>query len=71
MYDYHIEGEIFNPMGILWYIYDVLPKYGNIPQHLLESSESRNEWNASFKSNTERTLHLELPKTENVSLTSG
>ena len=34
IYDCHIEGEMFNPIGILWYIYDALPKYGNIPQYL-------------------------------------
>ena len=34
IYDCQIEGEIFNPIGILWYKYDVLPKYGNIPQYL-------------------------------------
>ena len=26
MYDCQIDGEIFNPIGILWYKYDVLPK---------------------------------------------
>ena len=71
MYDCQIEGEICNPIGILWYIYDALPKYGNILQYLLESFESLNESNGSFKSNTEKILHLELPITENVSLTNG
>ena len=52
-------------------MYDALLKYGNIPQYLLESSESFNEGNASFKSNAERTKHLEFPKAENVSLTNG
>ena len=68
MYDCKIEGEMFNPMGILWYKYEALPKYGSIPQYLFESSESRNEWNASFKSNTESTSHLEFPRTENMYL---
>ena len=52
-------------------MYDVLPKYGNIQEYLFESSKSLNEWNVSFESNTERTSHLELPSTENVSLTNG
>ena len=38
MYDSQIEGEIFNPIGILWYKYDALPKYGSILQYLLEYS---------------------------------
>ena len=71
IYDCQIEGEMFNPMGILWCMYDALPKYGNILQYLFKSSENLNEWNASFKSNTERTLRLELLRTENVSLTNG
>ena len=29
------------------------------------------EWNASFKSNTDSTSHLELPNTENMSLSKG
>ena len=44
---------MFNPIGILLYIYNALPKYGNIPQYLFETSESLNEWNASSKSNIE------------------
>ena len=43
IYDCQIEGEIFNPIWILWYKYDALPKYGNIPQYLLEFSESLSE----------------------------
>ena len=46
IYDCQIEGEIFNPIGILWYKYDALPKYGNIPQYLFEFSDGLNEWNA-------------------------
>ena len=61
MYDCQIEGEMFKLIGILWYIYDALLKYGNILQYLLESAESLNEWNVSFKSITGRTLDLELP----------
>ena len=48
MYDCQTEGEMFNLMGILWYKYEALPKYGSIPQYLFESSECCNEWNASF-----------------------
>ena len=64
MYDCQIEGEIFNPIGILWYKYDVLPKYGSIVQYLFEFSDSLSEWNAYFKSNTDSTFHLKLPNTE-------
>ena len=70
IYDCQIEGEMFNPIVILWYIYDALPKYGNILQYPFDSSKRLNEWNASFRSSTERTSHLELPKTENVCLTN-
>ena len=71
MYDCQIEGEIFNPIGILWYKYDELPKYGSIPQYLSELSDSLSKWKASFRSNTDNTSHLEFPYTENVSLTNG
>ena len=50
-------------------MYNVLSKSGNIPQYLLESCESFNEWNTSFKCNMDRTLHFELPNMENLSLT--
>ena len=43
MYDCQVEGEMFNPLGILLYKYEALPKYGSIPHHLFESSESCNE----------------------------
>ena len=33
--------------------------------------DNRKEWNASFKSNTDITSHLELPNSENVSLNKG
>ena len=52
-------------------MHNVLLKYGHILQYLFKYSESLNEWNASFKSNTERTSQLELLRTENVSLTKG
>ena len=71
MYDCQIEGEIFNPIGIIWYKCDVLPKYGSILQYLFEFSNSLSEWNASFKSNTNSTLNLELPITEKVSFSKG
>ena len=67
MYDCQIEGEIFNPISILWHKYGVLPKYGSIMQYLFELSNNLSELNVSFKSNTDNTLHLELPNTENVS----
>ena len=44
MYICQFEGEMFIPMGILWCKYEALPKYGSIPQHLFESSESHIEW---------------------------
>ena len=44
-----MDGEIFNPMDILWYKYDVLPKYGSIPQYLFKFSDNLSEWKASFK----------------------
>ena len=33
IYDFHIDGDIFNPTDILWYRYEALPKYGKIPQN--------------------------------------
>ena len=56
MYACQIDGDIFTPVNIPWYKYEVLPKYGKIPQYLFELSKSLKEWNASFKSNTEK-LH--------------
>ena len=32
MYHCQIDGDVFNSIGILWYKYEVLPKYGKIPQ---------------------------------------
>ena len=49
----------------------MLPKYGSIPQCFFEFSDNLREWNVSFKSKTDNTSHLELPYTENVSLTKG
>ena len=43
MYDCQIECEIFNHIGIFWYKYGVLPKYGSIPQYLFEMSNSLSE----------------------------
>ena len=71
MYDYHTAGEILNPIGILWYKYDVLPKYGSIPQYFLELSVNLSEWNASFISSTDSTSHLELPNSMKVSFNKG
>ena len=71
MYDCQIDGDIFNPIGILWYKYESLPKYGKISQYHLEFSESLKEWNASFKSSTDNTSHQQLPNTKNVSLNKG
>ena len=31
MYDCHTAGEMLSPIGILWYRYNALPKYGSIP----------------------------------------
>ena len=59
-----MKGDMFNPIGILRYRYDALPKYRSIPQYFLEFSDNLKEWNASFKSKTDRTLHLELPNTK-------
>ena len=38
-----MDGEIFNPIGILWYKEDELPKYGSIPQYFLEFSDNLKE----------------------------
>ena len=43
IYDCQIEGDMFNPIGILWYIYDALPKYGKILQFFFASSKSLNK----------------------------
>ena len=66
-----MEGDMFNPMGILLHRYDVLPKYGSIPQYFLEFSDNLHEWNVSFKSRIDSTSYLELPNTENISLSKG
>ena len=49
----------------------MLPKYGSILQYFLEFSDNLNEWKAFFKSRTDKTSQLELPNTENVSLSKG
>ena len=61
IYDCQIGWEMFNPIGILWYKYEALLKYGKIQQYIFEFSNNLREWNASFKSNTKSTSHLELP----------
>ena len=71
VWDCQIEGDIFNAIGILWYKYEALPKYGSILQYFFELSDNLNEWNASFKSNTDSTSPQELPSTENVPLSKG
>ena len=48
----------------------MLEKQGSIPQYF-EFSDNLKEWNASFKSKTDSTLHLELPNMENVYLSKG
>ena len=42
-----------------------------IPQYFCDFSDNHKEWNASFKSNTDMTSHLELPNNENVSFNKG
>ena len=66
-----LVGEILSPIGILWYKYDALPKYGSIPQYFLELSVNLSEWNASFRLSTDSTSHLEPPNSINVSFNKG
>ena len=40
IYDHQIGGEMFSPIGILWYKYEALPKYGKIPQYCFEFSDN-------------------------------
>ena len=42
-----------------------------MPQYFFKFSDNLKEWNASFKSQTDSTSNLELPNTENVSLSKG
>ena len=42
-----------------------------MPLYFFECSDNLKEWNASFKSKTGSTLHLQLSNTENISLSSG
>ena len=71
MYDCYTVGEILSPIGILWYMYNALSKYGCIPQYFLELSVNLSEWNASFKSSTDSSSHLEPPNSMNVSFKNG
>ena len=43
IYDCQISGETFSHIGILWYKYETLPKYGKIPQYFLEFSDNLKE----------------------------
>ena len=43
-----MDGDMFNPIGILQCRYDALPKYGSIPQYFVEFSDNLKEWNAFF-----------------------
>ena len=71
MYDCHTAGGILSPIGILWYKYDALPKYGSIPQYFMELSVNLSEWNASFRLNTDNTSCLKPPNSMNVSFNKG
>ena len=71
IYDRQIGWETFSPISILWYKYEALPKYGKIQQYFFKFPDNVKEWNASFKSNTKSTSHLELPKVANVSFING
>ena len=44
IYDCQIDEDIFNSIGILWYKYELLPKYGKIPLYLLEVSPCLNSY---------------------------
>ena len=66
-----MEGEIVNPMGILGINRTCYQNMEVICNIFFEFSDSLSEWKVSFRSSTERTLHFELPNTENVSLTNG
>ena len=65
IYVCQICGETFSPIGILWYKYKALPKYSKIPQYFFEIYDVK-EQKASFKSNTEKTSHLEFPNIANM-----
>ena len=71
MYNCHTTGEILSPIGILWYKYDTLPKYGSITQYYLELSVNLSEWNASFRLSTDSILLLEPPNSMNMSFNKG
>ena len=40
---FQIGGEMFSPIGILWYKYEALPKYGKIPYYLFEFFDNLKE----------------------------
>ena len=44
IYISQIDGETFNPIGILWYKYDALPKYRSIPQYFCDFWDSCRDW---------------------------
>ena len=71
MYDCHTAGEMLSPIGILWYKYDALLKYGSIPQYFLELSVNLSECNVSFRSSTDSTLYLDPPNSINMSFSKG
>ena len=50
IYVCQIGEETFTPIGILWYKYEALPKYGKIPQYFFEFPHNLKERKASFKS---------------------
>ena len=61
IYICQIDGETFNPIGILWYKYDSLPKYGKIPQFLTISRSKKHHSN-----HPQSTSHFELPSVANM-----
>ena len=71
MYDCHTVVEMLRLIGILWYKYDALQKYGSIPQYFLELFVNLSEWNTFFKSITNSTSHLEPPNNVNMSFNNG
>ena len=38
MYDFHIAGDIFNPIGILCNTYEALAKYNKFPENLFDNT---------------------------------
>ena len=71
MYNCHTEGgNIESHWHSLVHVQGTT-KYGSIPQYILELSVNLSEWNASFKSSTNSTSHLEPPNNMNVSFNKG